>query len=266
MKREFYLHSKSYKTILFIVAILLFCMCACSKTGEATNAADYEAQLAEKDEVISQLQAQVDILTAENAALSDEIEQLQSQGNITSSSEPEASASNDTWLSSLPDGIDAKLQIVDDYSGYIVYTNNTGDDVFLNTNTICFDEFGILDIFGNSNQLLRDGEKCVDILSTRDPIVSFQVDCSIDDVRQSTKDDYNALTVNTSRNSNDSVTVSVSSTSSDQIAFFVSIFFTDENGDILGYNQSSPQFIYDMGGTFEAPGFEYADYFIVLSV
>lgn len=166
-----------------------------------------------------------------------------------------------------PDGIDVDVQFLDDCTGFVIYTNETGEDISLETNVVCVDDyFDILGVFGTYGSMVKNGEKHIDIIETRDPIVSYQVDCSIGHIRQSVKNYNEAIGMTYWANDDKSISVAFTSSSDEFISFFATVYYLDESGKIIGYETSSPQFIYDMGGTFEIPEFDYEDYYVLYEV
>lgn len=176
------------------------------------------------------------------------------------------------WDSPIPDGIDIDIQFIDQTTGFIIYTNNTGKDVVMETTAACLDGSGdVLNMVGSFwGTFIKTNEKHVDILETGEPMSTVQLDCQISEAKQSMIDDDSSVSVVSERNADDSISVDflsvAANTGSPEMGLFVTVFYIDETGKILGYNSSSPQFIYDGGGTFEAPGFDYADYFIVKEI
>jgi len=226
---------------------MVFALCACgseSNTETAESSVDPEpAQIEVVEKTLGPTPEQTD-----DAVISDD-----------NSDEP--------WKDHLPDGINAEIQFIDEYTGFVIFYNETGEDISLETNIICSDEnYDILGIFGTFGSFVRNGEKHIDIIETTDPIFAFQIDCSIGNIRNSVQEDNDAISMTSSRNSDGSVTVEFVSSADYVIDFFATIFYVDAEDNIIGYETSSPQFIYDMGGVFNVPDFEYYDYFILLEI
>ena len=247
---------------LLLTLVMMFALCACgSGNAEDVQTAEVADEPKQEDavEVIEVPTIPVEELPEEPAPEPTEEPVDDTAAQTDNIDEP--------WKDQLPDGIDAEIQFVNDYLGFVIFYNETGEDISLETTIVCADEnYDILGVFGSYGSFTRNGERHIDVLETRDPINAFQIDCSIGHVRDSVRADNDAISMTSTKNDDGSISVKFESTADYEIAFFATIYYVDKDNKIIGYETSSPQFIYDMGGTFEVPNFEYDDYFILIEI
>ena len=169
------------------------------------------------------------------------------------------------WMQQLPDGITAEIQQPDENTLYIIYTNNTGEEVVITT--MCNVWLGTNAKFSpgtyNDGAYVRAGGKYVDVVETDSAISEYLLSCKLLGVKQSVKNMNDALSCDSVRNSDDSITVRYYKSGTDKILHFYQAVFFTQNGKIVShdyghYNSSDDSY------TFEPASYKitYDDYFI----
>lgn len=172
------------------------------------------------------------------------------------------------WAYPLPIGIKGEIQKYDDNTLYIIYTNNTGEDVTISTEARSYNEDTyMLSVGGTEKWYLRDGEKYVDVLTSREAIKYYYVDFEVINTNRTFKDANDTFSWGTVRNADDTITVTFESSWDKSPTFWATVYFV-KDGRIVDYDKNSPQAFFDMQYTYEPSSYKtvYDDYFIVCSV
>ena len=167
------------------------------------------------------------------------------------------------WEDTLPEGIEASTQYLDDFTLLVWYKNRSGRDMALTTFCSFADEnqdpFMELTTYRG---YFADGSDYIAVLDAWDPIGYYGLDHAEDRIYQKIQEANDALSMESWRNEDDSVTVTFYTSAEDGTSVEAFIFYLDENDTILGYDRCGLGFSDSMDNTFDAPDFDYADYII----
>jgi hypothetical protein len=168
------------------------------------------------------------------------------------------------WIEPLPDGIEATVQKLGDFELLIRYKNNTGKDISI------YSECQFMDASGDPSswmsgggEFVKAGGEYLEVMWCDDYFDSYLLYCEIGDVGARIQKANDALTIESSRNADGSVHIVASTTADDGAAISGYVFFTGDDGEILGYESVGWGFAEsEMEGDTEIPDFEYADYVV----
>ena len=168
----------------------------------------------------------------------------------------------EVWLTPLPDGLTASVELFDDFTILVHYKNHTGEDISLTTYYAFGDENEEMFQQGaTSTSYLKDGSEYIAILDAWDPIVYFGLDYEIGRVLQRTREANEALSVDSHQNSDGSVTATFTTTQNGTSVGGY-IFYLDKYRKVISYENFGIGFGGSMSYPFSAPEKEYFDYII----
>jgi hypothetical protein len=248
------------RNLLSITAlIIMFALSSCGNSTDSSPAADKDS---DTNQIEEDSEATTDVASDEEVQGSEETVAVE---------ESTAEAENDPypyypWVEQLPDGLEASIQKYDDFTLLVRYTNNTGDVIALYSECTFFDQEGNgINQISTIEEYIKDGDEYVAIFECDDYFEYNLLYCEIEDVGARIKIINEGLSVNSSVNDDGSIHLEMNSTSEDGVSVGGYVFFTDENNNIVYYENIGWGFSGEMSGDTEIPKHEYSDYFVFVT-
>ena len=170
---------------------------------------------------------------------------------------------DDAWATELPDGLGAGIQVFDEYTLFIRYTNHTGTDIELTTYYAFADENQAEIGQGIATRFyFPDGTDYVAMLDSPEPFTYYRLALETAAAPERLSRVYDGLQIDAVRQFDGSVLLNCSYVGNDGVSVDGEVVFLGENDVILGCESFGLGFSGRTDIRIAAPGYDYTDYIL----